>query len=351
MEYTKEEVDLIVADSFPQLTYKTKKCFLAAQHGGAENIKYADALIKNYGEGVYNKLREQFYGGEYRERVLAFLAKRRVECTTIKSSDYPDALKNTPAPPLVLYMRGNRELLNREKFCVVGSRRTTQQALEECKNFCAELSKHFVICTGIADGADTAAALGALPSGNVICVLPCGHGHGTDVLRKVEEHGLSVSEFPPGVRAQQFMFALRNRILAGLSGGVLVVSAGEKGGALSTAGYAADYGKDVFAFPYGIGIPSGAGCNNLIKNGAYLCDSVKDVYSVMGVDCAGSGSAQELDGDEKEVLSAVKAEGEVHAERLAAIVNKPLYELAAICSSLEIKGLIVRLNGNRFAAV
>ncbi len=352
MRYTDEEVNLIIADSFKELNYKPKKCFLAACKGGEENQKYAEALIKSCGAGVYNKLKEKFSDEAYRNKYLAELDKKRIVCVTYKSAYFPESLKNIPEPPLVLYTRGNVELLKERRFCVVGSRKSTAQALEECKKICSELSNHFVIATGIADGADTAAAVGALPSGKVICVLPCGHGRATASLRKVEECGLSISEFPPGVRAQSFMFSRRNRILAGLCEGVLVVSAGEHGGALSTAGYAADYGKDVFAFPYGIGVASGAGCNKLIKSGAYLCDCAEDIYSVTGIECRKTEeSVPELDDDEKAVLNALKEKGEMHAEKLAKASGKRMYELTAICSSLEIKGLLVRTGGNKFAAL
>lgn len=352
MRYTDEEVKLIIADSFEELNYRPKRYFIAACKGGDENQKYAEALIKSCGEGVYNKLKEKFSDETYRNKYLTELDKKRIVCVTYKSAAFPESLKHIPEPPLVLYTRGNLDLLKERCFCVVGSRKSTAQALEQCKNICSELSGHFVIATGIADGADNAAAVGALPSGKIICVLPCGHGRTTDTLRRVEECGLSISEFPPDVRAQSYMFSRRNSILAGLCEGVLVVSAGEHGGALSTAGYAADYGKDVFAFPYTIGVASGRGCNNLIKSGAYLCDQAEDIYSVTGIECGNAeDSFSGLDDDEKAVLNALKENGEMHAEKLAKALGKRMYELTAICSSLEIKGLLVRTGGNKYAAL
>ncbi len=85
---------------------------------------------------------------------------------------------------------------------------------------------------------------------------------------------------------QRHTFLLRNRVIAGLSEGVLVVSAAEKSGALSTASYAANYSRDVFAFPYGVGAANGAGCNALIKSGAYLCDRPAEIFGVLGIDTA-----------------------------------------------------------------
>lgn len=351
MDYTREEADIITADSFRELTYKNKKLFLAAAKGGGQSARYEEELIKICGAGVYNKIKEKFYDGEYRGGVIESLGKKRVRAVTIKSAIYPENLRHIDVPPLVLYARGNAELLNEKIFCIVGSRKSTPQALAECANFSAELSKHFVIATGVADGADSAAAEGALSSGRVICVLPGGHANPGPTLKKVENNGLSVSEFPPGVSARLYMFTLRNRLLAGLGEGVLVVSAGAKSGALSTAGYAANYGKDVFAFPYGIGVTSGEGCNNLIKNGAYLCDSVGDILSAMGVEYDKPEEYEELDVNERKVISALREQGELHAEKLADIAGVNTAELSAICAMLEIKGLIVRTGGNKYAAI
>ena len=351
MIYTKDEINLIAVDSFDDLTYREKRLFLAARKKGGESAKYEDELIKSCGAGVYNKLREKFCDESYLSKIVSTLDKIGVRCITIKSEGYPEGLNHVKNPPLVLYARGNTELLKRRIFCVVGSRKSTTQAIEECKNISGRLAEYFVVATGIADGADSAAALGALDSGNVICVLPCGHKYSSTLSRRVEAKGLSLSEFPPDTRIQSYTFTLRNRILAGLSDGVLVVSAAIHGGALSTAAYAADYGKDVFAFPYSIGVSTGEGCNNLIKSGAYLCDSAEDILSVMGVDCVSATQEVELDDDERAVISVLKDEGEMHAEKLAAATGKKLYELAAICSSLEIKGIIVRVAGNRYAVL
>ncbi len=254
----------------------------------------------------------------------------------------------------MLYARGNTALLKGEAFAIVGSRKTAPAILEECKRFSSKLSEKFVIVTGVADGADSAAAKGALDSGNVICVLPGGHDSSCcgnyKILREVEKRGLTVSEFPPAFKAQRYTFLLRNRIIAGLSEGVLVVSAAEKSGALNTASYAADYGRDVFAFPYGLGVASGAGCNKLIKNGAYLCDDVRDIFSVCGVSYEESDE-DDLTPDEREAVKLLQTEGETHAQVIAVKLNKQLSEVTVLLSMLEIKGKVVKTGGNKYAAL
>ncbi len=355
MSYLKEEIDIITADSFRELNYKQKKLFLASlKESNAERDTYAQALIKICGAGVYNKLREEFLNEAYRQKVLNALEKRGVVCSTIKSASYPTQLKNIPAPPLILYLRGNVSLLKKDIFAVVGSRKTTAPVAAECKKICAALSERLAVVTGVADGADSYAAEGALKTGNVICVLPGGHdtscAANIKILRRVEKEGLSVSEFAPGLPAQRYTFLLRNRVIAGLCRGVLVVSAAKKSGALSTASYAADYSRDVFAFPYSIGIPSGEGCNALIKKGAYLCEDVNDIFSSLGYELE-KEERIEVSKEEKLVLDILKEQGELHAEKIAAAAGKQLYEVTVTLSLLEIKGLIIRCAGNKYAAV
>lgn len=355
MQYTPFERELIVVDSFGELNYNNKKNFLASLAGSeGERQKFAQSLIKTLGGGVYNKLKAKFSDGGYRDKLFASLERRGVFCVTIASADYPESLKNIPVPPLVLYCRGNRALLGGEKLTVVGSRKTLPQIVEQCRHICSELTRRLTIVTGVADGADSAAIKGALASGRIICVLPGGHDSGcaahAQLLARAEEVGLSISEYPPAFKAQRYTFLVRNRIMAGLSSGTLVVSAAKRSGALSTASYAADYGRDVFAFPYFAGVPSGEGCNALIKKGAYLAENALDILSVFGLELPVE-KLPELSEAEQAVFLAVRQTGEMHAAEIAKISGRPMREVAALCAALEIKGLITRTGGNKFAAV
>lgn len=355
MSYTKAESDIIIADSLKELNYKQKKLLLASlNQSNKDRDKYADALIKICGVGLYNKVKSLFLDEKYRGGVLKDLHDRRVECSTVKSGDYPELLRHIPVPPLVLYMRGNCSLLSQTLFGVVGSRKTLSTANAECEKICSALSKKLVVVTGVADGADSAAVRGALPSGNIICVLPCGHDAPSTgnprCVKEVERVGLTISEFTPQTPAQRYTFLLRNRIIAGLCSGVLVVSAGIKSGALNTANYSADYSRDVFAFPYSLGIPSGEGCNALIKKGASLCENADDILSSLGLESAVE-EVVELEPDEEQILNLLKNDGELHVEKIAAALNKKLFEINALCASLEIKGMVVKTGGNKYAAI
>lgn len=356
MNYGNKEIDIIVADSLGEINYRQKRLLLASLN---ENVsdggKYTQELIKTLGEGVYNKIRKKFCEQNYRDRVLKNLNAKNIDCITCKSAEYPARLLPLPAPPLVLYARGDTGLLKDRLFGVVGSRRTPAQTIEQCKKFCSALCGKLTLVTGVADGADSAVMRGALKSGKIICVLPGGHDRSgaadLTLLKEVEKRGLTISEFPPETRVQRYTFVVRNRIIAGLSEGVLVVSAGKVSGALSTAGYATEYSKHVFAFPYGVGAECGEGCNDLIKHGAYLCDSVDDVFGILGIELKEEKSEVELTGDERTVYNEIKLQGEMHAEQIADVLGGKLTYALSVCSMLEIKGLIIRTGGNKFAAL
>lgn len=271
---------------------------------------------------------------------------------TILSDDYPESLKTVPDPPLVLFGAGRRELLQKRKFCIVGSRITPPYAEKQGKNFAADIARKFAVVTGLAEGGDSAAIAGALESGNLICVLPtgldeCYPAAHASLKEEVRGKGLLLSEYPPEEKVKKYSFHERNRILAGLSEGVLVLSAGMRSGALITANRAADYGKDVFAFPYNIGVAQGAGCNELIKKGACLCTRSADILEYYGFTVEEKNEAS-LSREEERVLNVLRESGELHTAVIAERAEIKAYEAAATLSSLEIKGLVAKAGGNRY---
>lgn len=354
-EYSARELDAIVLDSFEELTYKLKYEVTEGFSYCPPRGKFSDFLIKTLGGSVYNKIRGLFYSKEYRADVISSLEKRKIECVTIFSQDYPDKLRAIPAPPLVLYCRGNTSLLNTRSFGIVGSRRTLPNILKECRKISGQIAEKFTVVTGTADGADTAAAEGVVQSGNLIFVCAQGLGHiypagSAKLYKQIAASGLIISEQRPEVPARGYLFPVRNRIIAALSEGVLVVSAGEKSGAAITAEYAFEYGKDVFCFPYSLGVPSGEGCNRLIKKGAYLAENILDIFGAFGLDFTAQ-KREKLTPREEEVLAAIREKGEVHISEIAAKLGCNGFELLAELSSLEVKGCICRLGGNRYSTL
>ena len=267
---------------------------------------------------------------------------------------YPESLRNIASPPLLLYAKGNRALLSERKFCIVGSRVTAQWAASFGKDIAAELSKHFSIVTGLAEGGDLAAVEGALPSGRLISVLPCGlkecyPASHFSYKEKIAKGGLILSEYPLSETVKKYSFHERNRLLAGLSEGVLVLSAGERSGALITANCAAEFGRDVFALPYRPGETRGVGCNELIKKGALLTTSAEDILSFYGFESGKEEAQPALTPQEAKVYEVLKEGGELHSSVIAERAGMRVFEAAAVLSSLEIKGFAVKAGGNRYS--
>ena len=271
------------------------------------------------------------------------------------STEYPSAWKELPDAPKSLYAFGNIALLKERKFAIVGSRTTPVNALKLGEQISEQLSHAFVIVTGVADGGDTAAIEGALKgSGRVICLLAGGFSAlpqcNLALLKKVAKKGLILSPHPFDTEVRAFSYEYRNKLLAKLCEGVLALGAGMKSGVLITAKYAMEFGKPVFALPYPPNSASGAGCNALIKKGGYLTESATDIAEKYTVDLTECKKEISLTSDEQ-ALYEVLQEGEAHATELAQKTGIPVFKLRAILSSLEVKGVVVSLGGNRYAAV
>lgn len=271
------------------------------------------------------------------------------------SPDYPVEWKELSDAPKKLYALGNVALLRERKFAIVGSRRTPANALKLGEEIAKTLSSSFVILTGTADGGDTAAIEGALKgSGRVICLLAGGFSalpqYNLALLERVAKRGLILSPHPYETEVRAFSYEYRNKLLAKLCEGVLVLGAGEKSGALITARYAAEFKKPVFALPYPPNSASGAGCNALIKRGGYLTESATDIAEKYNVDLTENKREISLSPDEQKLYEVLK-EGEAHASELAVKTGIPVFKLRAVLSSLEVKGVVVSLGGNRYAVI
>lgn len=204
-------------------------------------------------------------------------------------ADYPAPLRRGPSPPLALFIEGDPGLLWRPSVAVVGSRSPTAGGRENAQRFARALaSTGIVVASGLARGIDAAAheATLATTDGATIAVV----GTGTDLaypphhagLRdRIAAHGAVVSEHPPGTPALRSHFPARNRILAGLALGTLVVEAAERSGALITARLAAEAGREVFAVPGSIHNPMARGCHRLIREGAALVEGADDILSAL----------------------------------------------------------------------
>jgi DNA processing protein len=220
---------------------------------------------------------------------LDWLQQSNNHLVTLADSAYPQSLLEIPDPPPLLYAKGNLHLLQSKCIAVVGSRNSTPQGEKNAEDFSTALSEHgYCIVSGMALGIDGAAHRGALRgTGATIAVI----GTGMDIVypsrhrelaHQIAERGLIVSEFSLGTPSKAQNFPRRNRLISGLSIGCLVVEANVQSGSLITARLAAEQGREVFAIPGSIHSPLSKGCHQLIKQGAKLVDSIKDIVDELG---------------------------------------------------------------------
>ena len=269
---------------------------------------------------------------------------------------YPTEWLKLTGAPETLYGVGNLQLLQTEKICMVGSRKTAMNTLKLTAQIAEQVSKSFTLVTGIADGGDSAVIEGALKgSGKVISVLAGGFSAlpkaQLPLLEQVAKKGLVLSALPYETTVRSFSYDYRNKLLARLSKGVVVVSAGETSGTLITAKYAKKQGIPVFALPYAPNTPSGMGCNALIKDGARLIENADDILSVFGVENKEDKKQLALSAEEEIVLSAIRELSEAHVTQISESTKLPAFKVKMLCTSLEMKGLIAPIGGNRYAPV
>ena len=239
------------------------------------NRRQAEAVAK----GAWRKAAER----EYR-------VARALKLKVLAWSDprFPQRLKEIPDPPLALYWSGDLSLLRNPGVAVVVARACTALGLAAVERISADLSRCGVtIISGLAPGIDRQAHLGGLSGpGSTIAVLGAGidvdyPAQNRDLREAIEQKGLALTEFEPGLRPEAKNFPIRNRIISGLSYGVLVAQAAQRSGSLITARLAADQGREVFALPGPAGEPSFTGCHRLIKEGATLVESAEDILRAL----------------------------------------------------------------------
>lgn len=219
------------------------------------------------------------------EAIFDTCSKKEITILTYDDINYPDILRGISDPPYVLYLRG--EIMNWDRILgigVVGTRTCGRYGLEATRHISLELAENGVtVITGMARGIDTAAARAALDAGGkTIAVLGCGvdvvyPSENKGIMEEIIANGAVISEFPPGSGPLSRHFPWRNRIISGLSRGVLVTEAPEKSGALITAGTALEQGKDIFAVPGSIFDKNCAGTNKLLASGAKAISSAKGI--------------------------------------------------------------------------
>lgn len=295
------------------------------------------------------------------DRTIAWAGLPGNHVVTLADTDYPPSLLDIPDPPLMLYAKGRLDLLRSPALAVVGSRNATAQGVANAEKFSAAIGgAGLSIVSGLALGIDAAAHQGALRTcqgdgGSTVAVI----GTGADIVyparnralaHQIAEAGCIVSEYALGTPAIAANFPRRNRIISGLSRGVLVIEAAAQSGSLITARMAAEQGRDVFAIPGSIHSPLSKGCHQLIKQGAKLVESAQDILeelkyckAVPAVTPAEPG-ANAIDPASDGLLS-VMGYDPVDFDALAGRSHLDAATLNATLLALEMAGLIEILPG------
>lgn len=361
MELSKEEKFYVWLDAFPLEESVKRRLELAARtpqgHSFSAAKEFLRSAIESEGKSVYMNMAESLSdGGERFGKIAERLKREGVFPVSRASRFYPEELKELDDAPPVLYAKGNVALLRERKFTAVGSRRTPSPALKLTEKICGELSRAFVVVSGAAEGGDSAAISGALAgSGRAISVLAGGFSSipqgNLRLLGRVAEKGLLIAPHSFDTPVRNFSYGRRNKLLAALGEGTLVVGAGEKSGALITAEYARKMGRPVFAIPYPPAAAGGVGCNALIKKGAYLTENSVDISGRFGINLIESEKTPDLSAEETATLFTLRELSEAHVGEISAKAGLPVYRTSVILSSLEVKGLVARTGGNRYVAV
>lgn len=279
---------------------------------------------------------------------------------------YPPRLKELIDPPPVLYVAGNKELLRMSAVAIVGSRACTAYGKRTAFSLAKELACYSIpVVSGLALGIDTEAHVGVLAgSGKTIAVLGCGldvvyPSQNKELYRKIAQHGALVTEYPLGTRPEGFRFPARNRIIAGLSKGVVIVEAAKRSGSLITAQIALDYGREIFAVPGQVDSFKSEGTHWLLKQGAKLVQRVDDIIEEIDVhlqkraeenDSLGADAIADIDPEAVALLEQIEPYPQV---RQALIEKSGLVpgRLSELLLFLELEGLIEMLPGDQLRRV
>jgi DNA processing protein len=289
-------------------------------------------------------------------------------CHVLTQTDqaYPASLREIYDPPIALYVKGELSAKDKNAVAMVGSRQTTHYGIETARKLAYQLAYVGVtVVSGGARGIDTAAHQGALSAkGRTVCVLGTGINivfppENQELFERIAASGAVITQFPFNRKGDKQSFAIRNRIVAGMTLGSVVVEADLHSGALITANFATEYGRQVFAVPGRIDSPRSKGCHDLIKKGAKLCEGAEDILSEFeylfpssnkppSVGETGVLPALELSENEQKVYEALKLDDEISIDEVIRKSGLPSSAVSVALLSLEMKRMVKQLPGKLF---
>lgn len=294
---------------------------------------------------------------------LENIYKNNIKILTIDDKLYPYYLKNIYDPPIVLFIKGSIKQ-NEKCIAVVGSRKATSYGLSMAQTISKELSNFGItIVSGMARGVDTYAHKGIIDArGRTIAVLGCGLDvvypyENKKLMESIIENGACVSEYLPGIAPLASNFPARNRIISGISLGVIVIEAGERSGSLITADFALEQGREVFALPGNVCSMKSAGTNRLIKEGAKIVTSIEDILEEININFSDENIDsffakkilderffKGLDNEERTIASCLKSEPS-NIDLISKKTGFSVQLVSSVLIMLELKGIVEQLPG------
>lgn len=295
------------------------------------------------------------------------LEKNKISFLCLYEENYPENLKNISDPPPVIYYKGEPDF-SFPAVAIVGARGCSEYGKKVAGKIAYELAERGItVISGLARGIDTYAHIAALKGkGKTIAVSGCGLDiiyppENKKLYQEIQERGILLSEYPPGVEPLPGHFPQRNRIISGLSQGVLVVEAAARSGSLITAAIALEQGRKLFAIPGNIDRPQSKGANRLIKEGAKVVTGVEDIIEELFLDRYSSNSIKNVEGvsrtinypilgeEEEEIIRLFERETELTVDELVRLTNKSPGTVNTILLKLELKGIVSRGPGKKYS--
>lgn len=329
-------------------------------------IEYTDKEIYNLGNINLN-IKEnivKYKSHSYLDNIKETLHKKSIKYICIDDTDYPNNLKQIYNAPKLLYYKGDITIANSElKLAMVGSRKATSYGLNCAKTISRDLSNLGInIISGLAIGIDSYSHIGCMNgSGKTIAVL----GSSVDnplpkqniiLSNKIlEDGGLIISEYNINSSVVPSNFSNRNRIISGISDGVIVVEAAQKSGALITVELALEQGRNVFAVPGNINSDMSKGCHKIIKEGAKLIENIDDIlneYNIISINSNKIGKNYDnisLSAESVKIMEAIKHEGSLHIDRICDYTGMEIKNVNTILSQLALNDLVVEMNNKIYS--
>ncbi len=292
-------------------------------------------------------------------KLYEHIQKSDIKIVTLESEEYPLLLKEIYSPPPILYYKGTLPNNSNFSLAVVGTRKTSIYGRQATLDLVSVLAKTgLIIVSGLALGIDTLAHQATLKhGGNTIAILGCG----LDKIYPASNHQLAknivlnggclISEYPPGTEPLKQHFPARNRIIAGITKGVLVIEGSHKSGALITAKFSLEYNREVMAIPGSIFNINAEGTNYLLKNGAHLISSAEDVLNVLDLQFIQNyKETQQVlpQNSEEKILFKIIIKSPIHIDEIIQQCTLPISTINATLTIMEMKGMIKNLGGGNY---